>query len=40
MLKESGVKEILERPGIKILFDERLKRIRTFKRVDGTFKFR
>jgi hypothetical protein len=38
--KESGVKGILERAGIKILFNQKFKKIRTFKRVDGTFKFR
>ena len=39
MLKESGVKEILERAGNKVLFNQRFKKIRTLKRVDGTLKF-
>jgi hypothetical protein len=42
-LKESGVKgileRILERAGIKILFNQKFKKIRTFERVDGTLKF-
>jgi len=39
MPKESGVKGILERAGIKILFNQKFEKIRTFERVDGTLKF-